>query len=83
MPHVAALLGVNQVSDIMSVEGSHTFRRPVYAGNAIVTVEAPQAALLLRPCASPPGKAPPAAILPQSKQETFRGSAVAHSIRRA
>ncbi len=41
MPRVAALLGVNQVSDIMSVEGSHTFKRPVYAGNAIVTVEAP------------------------------------------
>ena len=41
MPHVAALLGVNQVSDIMSVEGSHTFKRPVYAGNAVVTVEAP------------------------------------------
>jgi electron transfer flavoprotein alpha subunit len=35
------LLGVNQVSDIMSVEGSHTYKRPVYAGNAIVTVEAP------------------------------------------
>jgi electron transfer flavoprotein alpha subunit len=42
MPHVAALLGVNQVSDIMSVEGSYTFKRPVYAGNAIVTVEAPE-----------------------------------------
>ena len=41
MPRVAALLGVNQVSDIMSVEGSHRFRRPVYAGNAIVTVETP------------------------------------------
>ena len=41
MPHVAALLGVNQVSDIMSVEGSHTFKRPIYAGNAVVTVEAP------------------------------------------
>ena len=41
MPRIAALLGVNQVSDIMSVEGSHTFKRPVYAGNAIVTVEAP------------------------------------------
>ncbi len=41
MPRVAALLGTNQVSDIMSVEGSHTFQRPVYAGNAIVTVEAP------------------------------------------
>jgi len=41
MPRVAALLGVNQISDIMSVEGSHTFKRPVYAGSAIVTMEAP------------------------------------------
>ena len=41
MPCVAALLGVNQVSDLMAVEGSHTFKRPIYAGNAIVTVEAP------------------------------------------
>ena len=41
MPRVAALLGVNQISDIMSVEGPHTFKRPVYAGNAIVTLEAP------------------------------------------
>ena len=41
MPRIAALLGVNQVSDIMQVEGSHRFKRPVYAGNAILTVEAP------------------------------------------
>lgn len=41
MPRVAALLGVNQISDIMSVEASHRFKRPIYAGNAIVTVEAP------------------------------------------
>lgn len=40
MPCVAALLGVSQVSDIMAVDGSHTFKRPIYAGNAIVTVEA-------------------------------------------
>jgi electron transfer flavoprotein alpha subunit len=43
MPCVAALLGVAQVSDIMAVEGPHTFKRPIYAGNAIVTVEAPAA----------------------------------------
>jgi electron transfer flavoprotein alpha subunit len=41
MPRVAALLGVNQISDVMTVVGSHSFKRPVYAGNAIVTVEAP------------------------------------------
>jgi len=40
MPRVAALLGVPQVSDLMAVEGAHRFRRPIYAGNAIVTVEA-------------------------------------------
>ncbi|MBX3713322.1 MAG: electron transfer flavoprotein subunit alpha/FixB family protein [Lysobacter sp.] len=40
MPCVAALLGVSQVSDVMAVEGTHTFKRPIYAGNAIVTVEA-------------------------------------------
>lgn len=41
LPRVAALLGVNQISDIMEVLGSHSFKRPIYAGNAIVTVEAP------------------------------------------
>jgi electron transfer flavoprotein alpha subunit len=41
MPCVAALLGTAQVSDVMAIEGSHTFKRPIYAGNAIITVEAP------------------------------------------
>ena len=41
MPRVAALLGVPQVSDIMSVEGERRFKRPIYAGNAVLTVEAP------------------------------------------
>lgn len=41
MPRVAALLGVNQISEVMSVEGTHTFKRPIYAGNAVITVEAP------------------------------------------
>ncbi len=41
MPRVAALLGVGQVSDIMAVENAHTFKRPIYAGNAVLTVEVP------------------------------------------
>jgi electron transfer flavoprotein alpha subunit len=40
MPRVAALLGVGQISDIMAAEGPRIFKRPIYAGNAIVTVEA-------------------------------------------
>jgi electron transfer flavoprotein alpha subunit len=41
MPRVAALLDAPQVSDVMAVESATRFRRPVYAGNAIATVEAP------------------------------------------
>ncbi len=47
MPRIAALLGVNQVSDISAVEGSHHFKRPIYAGNAIVDVIAPEAVTLV------------------------------------
>jgi electron transfer flavoprotein alpha subunit len=47
MPRVAALLGVPQISDLMAVEGAYRFRRPIYAGNAIVTVEADPSRKLL------------------------------------
>ena len=40
MPRVAALLDVGQLSDIMSTTDGRIFQRPIYAGNAIVTVEA-------------------------------------------
>lgn len=39
MPRVAALLDVAQISDIVSVESADTFTRPIYAGNAIATVQ--------------------------------------------
>ena len=41
MPRIAAKLGVSQLSDVMAVDDAHTFKRPIYAGNAIVTVKAP------------------------------------------
>jgi electron transfer flavoprotein alpha subunit len=65
MPRVAALLGVPQVSDVMAVEGAHKFRRPAYAGNAILTVEAPADSIVVATvrvasfeAAAPGGSAP-------------------------
>lgn len=43
MPRVAALLDVGQISDIITVESADTFKRPVYAGNVIATVQSSDA----------------------------------------
>ena len=43
MPRIAALLDVEQISEIISVESADTFKRPIYAGNAIATVQSEDA----------------------------------------
>lgn len=47
MPRIAALAGVNQVSDVMEVNGPTSFKRPIYAGNAIVDVETAEGAKVI------------------------------------
>jgi electron transfer flavoprotein alpha subunit len=47
MPRVAASLDMAQISDIISVESADTFKRPIYAGNAIATVQSSDAKKLI------------------------------------
>ncbi|URX63028.1 FAD-binding protein [Luteibacter anthropi] len=68
-PRIAALLGVSQVSDVMAVENSHTFKRPIYAGNAIVTVTVDPGSIVVAtirtaswPAAASTGTAPQEAL---------------------
>src|SRR5438270_7926410 len=59
MPRVAALLDVMQISDISAVESADTFVRPIYAGNALATVQSkdPIKIITVRGTAFPPAEA--------------------------
>src|ERR1700740_1017631 len=59
MPRVAALLDVMQISDISAVVSPNTFVRPIYAGNALATVQSkdPIKVITVRGTAFPPGEA--------------------------
>jgi len=46
-PRVAALLDVMQISEIIGIEGDKTFTRPIYAGNAIATVQSSDPKLVI------------------------------------
>ncbi|OAL81428.1 electron transfer flavoprotein subunit beta [Acinetobacter sp. SFB] len=46
LPRAAALLDVSMISDIIAVESPTTFKRPIYAGNAIATVESSESVVL-------------------------------------
>lgn len=78
MPRVAALLDVAQVSDVVAVAAPRRFKRPIYAGNAIQTVEAtdPKTVLTIRTssfAAAERGGAAP--IESVAVRATLRGSA--------
>ncbi len=46
-PRIAAKLDVTPISDIIAVEGQKTFKRPIYAGNAIETIETSDSKLVI------------------------------------
>jgi electron transfer flavoprotein alpha subunit len=89
MPRVAALLDVMQVSDITRVVSPDTFERPIYAGNALQTVQAtdPKKVITVRtaafPAAGTGGSAPIEAVGPAQDPglSSFKGEEIAKSER--
>ena len=89
-PRVAALLDVMQISDILSVEGPDTFTRPIYAGNAIATVQTADKKLVITVRGTAFDKAAaeggsgtiePVASTGEKGLSTFAGSEIAENAR--
>ena len=89
-PRVAAKLDVGQISDITKVIGADTFERPIYAGNAIATVQSLDATKVLTvrttgfdPAAASGGTAAVESLtaVAASTKATFQGSEIARNDR--
>jgi electron transfer flavoprotein alpha subunit len=89
-PRVAALLDVMQISDILSVEGADTFTRPIYAGNAIATVQTSDKKLVItvrgtafEKAATEGGAGTVEAVAGEGDKglSTFAGAEIAESVR--
>ena len=91
LPRVAALLDVAQVSDIIKVIAPDTFERPIYAGNAIQTVQTPTGKRVITvrtaafKAAEESGAAAPiepvSAAAPDAARSSFKGEEIAKSDR--
>ena len=79
MPRIAALAGVNQVSDIMEVNGPTSFKRPIYAGNAIVDVETADGAKVIATARIASWKAAGASGSAEIVQGAASGSTAGHT----
>jgi electron transfer flavoprotein alpha subunit len=79
MPRIAALLGVNQVSDIMAVNGPASFKRPIYAGNAIVDVDAAAGAKIVATVRGASWKAAASSGGASVEQRAAASSAASHT----
>jgi electron transfer flavoprotein alpha subunit len=89
-PRVAALLDVGQISDVTKVDSADTFERPIYAGNAIATVQSADAVKVITvrttgfdPAAATGGTAAIDSVAPTgaSGKTTFLGSEIARNDR--
>lgn len=90
MPRIAALLDVQPLSDVMSIESENTFVRPIYAGNVIATEQNDESVKVMTvrttafdPVASEGGSAPVEAVpaQPASGLSSFVGEQLAQSDR--
>jgi len=79
MPRIAALVGVNQVSDIMEVSSPNLFKRPIYAGNAIVDVQCAEGQKVVATVRAASWQAVDSSGSGSVEQRGASGSAASHS----